>query len=65
MNCDMAIGWKNIKGEWYYFNNDGEMQTGWIKDNGKDYLLYSSGAMAHDTITYGYRFDSNGVAAKI
>ena len=56
------IKWNN---EWYYLKSDGSMATGWIKDNGKDYLLYSNGAMAHDTIVYGYRFDSNGVATKI
>ncbi|WP_304941470.1 N-acetylmuramoyl-L-alanine amidase [Clostridium butyricum] len=67
MNCDgaMQIGWQKIDNEWYYFDSSGAMQTGWIKDNGKDYLLYSNGAMAHDTIVYGYRFDSKGVATKI
>ncbi|MFR2890849.1 MAG: surface protein PspC, partial [Clostridium butyricum] len=40
-------------------------QTGWIKDYGKDYLLYSNGVMVHDTVLYGYRFESNGVATKI
>ena len=41
------------------------MQTGWIKDDGKDYLLYSNGVMVHHTVFYGYRFKSNGVATKI
>ncbi|WP_224033565.1 hypothetical protein [Clostridium gelidum] len=41
------------------------MQIGWIKDNGKDYCLYSSGAMINNVDMYGYRFDSNGVASKI
>ncbi|BCZ48410.1 hypothetical protein psyc5s11_44770 [Clostridium gelidum] len=64
-NCDMTIGWKKIDGKWYYFNSSGEMQTGWIKDNGKDYCLYSSGAMIYNCDMYGYRFDRNGIATKI
>ena len=27
----MAVGWQNINGKWYFFNNFGEMQTGWIQ----------------------------------
>ena len=27
----MAVSWQQINGKWYYFNNLGEMQTGWIK----------------------------------
>ena len=65
-NCVMLQSkWQKINNEWYYFDNSGAMQTGWIKDNGKDYLLYSNGAMAHDVTIYGYKFDSNGVATKI
>ena len=63
-NCDMAVGWKKIDGDWYYFDNSGVMQTGWIKDDGKDYLLYSNGVMAHDCELYGYNIDSHGVATK-
>jgi len=63
--CKMAVGWKQINDKWYFFNNDGEMQTGWIKDNCKDYCLYSSGAMISNCDMYGYRFDSNGVATKL
>ncbi|MVX66762.1 glycoside hydrolase [Clostridium chromiireducens] len=61
----MKTGWQKINGKWYYFNSNGEMQTGWIKYNGKDYCLYSNGEMIHDTIMYGYKFDSNGVATKL
>lgn len=64
-SCQMAVGWKQIDGEWYYFNSNGEMQTGWIHENGKDYCLYSSGAMICDCDMYGYRFDSNGVSTKL
>lgn len=27
-----VVGWKEIKGNWYYFNSDGIMQKGWIWD---------------------------------
>ena len=64
-SCKMAKGWKQIDGDWYYFSDSGEMQTGWIKDDGKDYLLYSSGAMACNCELYGYKFDSHGVATKL
>ena len=61
----MQVGWQKIDNNWYYFDNSGAMQTGWIKDYGKDYLLYSNGTMACNTVAYGYRFDSDGVATKI
>lgn len=73
----MQTGWQKIDDKWYYLqeisNTDsntnisyvqGEMRTGWINLNGKDYLLYSTGEMAHDTEIYGYVIDSNGVATK-
>ncbi|MEW9992260.1 N-acetylmuramoyl-L-alanine amidase, partial [Clostridium butyricum] len=67
MNADgvMQVGWQKIDNNWYHFDNSGAMQTGWIKDDDKDYLLYSNGVMVHDTVLYGYRFESNGVATKI
>ena len=64
-SCKMATYWNKIDGEWYYFNDNGEMQTGWIKDKGRDYCLYSSGQMIHDTEMYGYSFSSDGVATKL
>ncbi|BCZ46912.1 hypothetical protein psyc5s11_29790 [Clostridium gelidum] len=64
-SCQLAIGWKKVDGSWYFFNTDGEMQIGWIKDNGKDYCLYSSGAMISSIDMYGYRFASDGVATKL
>lgn len=27
-----ATGWRQIDGVWYYFDRDGIMQTGWVKD---------------------------------
>ena len=41
------------------------MATGWLNKGGNLYLLYSNGVMAHDTVIYGYKFDSNGVASKV
>lgn len=41
------------------------MATGWLQDGSKLYLLYSNGVMAHDTVLYGYKFDSDGAAYKI
>jgi hypothetical protein len=63
--CAMITGWKEINSKWYYFDHTGSMTTGWIKDDGKDYLLYSDGSMAHDTIAYGYSIDFHGVATKL
>jgi hypothetical protein len=56
-----SVGWKDIDGEWYYFDNDGYMKKGWIRDGSKWYYLYSSGAMAKDTTINGYVLDSDGV----
>jgi len=56
-----STGWKEIDGEWYYFNSNGYMKTGWIQDRGKWYYLYSSGAMAKNTTINGYTLDFNGV----
>ncbi len=64
-NGAMQTGWQKIDNKWYYFDSSGAMKTGWINDNGKDYCLYSSGEMIANTVLYGYRFDSNGVATKL
>lgn len=29
----LSTGWKEIEGQWYYFNSEGIMHTGWIKDS--------------------------------
>ncbi|AGF58216.1 hypothetical protein B0P06_003471 [Clostridium saccharoperbutylacetonicum] len=56
-----ATGWKNINGEWYYFDRNGYMKTGWIEDEQKWYYLYSGGVMAKNVNINGYVLDSNGV----
>ncbi|EKQ54477.1 MULTISPECIES: cell wall-binding protein [unclassified Clostridium] len=55
-----SVGWKNINGQWYYFDSNGYMKTGWIQYNDKWYYLYNSGVMAKSTIINGYELDSNG-----
>lgn len=40
----VVVGWKQIDDNWYYFNSDGIMQTGWINNNGT-YYLDDSGVM--------------------
>lgn len=55
-----SIGWKQIDGKWYYFDDDGYMKTGWIQTGDKWYYLYSSGAMATNTTIDGYSLDSDG-----
>lgn len=71
--CQSAKGWKYIDGYWYYFNPGtaetiksgdgfvgGDMQTGWIKDNGKWYFCYYNGRMAHDCFIDHWHLGSDG-----
>ena len=60
-NGTPVVGWKLVKGYWYYMNDSGIMQTGWIRYNGDWYCLYSDGKMARNTNVYGYYVDNNGV----
>ena len=38
--------WRKVDGEWYRFDQDGIMQTGWITSGTNKYYLNKSGAMA-------------------
>ncbi|MDU1509885.1 MAG: N-acetylmuramoyl-L-alanine amidase family protein [Clostridium butyricum] len=40
-----SIGWRQIDGTWYHFDETGYMSTGWINDNGTWYYSAQSGAM--------------------
>ena len=40
-----VVGEQNIDGSWYYFQTNGSMRTGWLKDGSKWYYLKSSGEM--------------------
>uniref|UniRef100_UPI000C17BD22 N-acetylmuramoyl-L-alanine amidase family protein n=3 Tax=unclassified Clostridium TaxID=2614128 RepID=UPI000C17BD22 len=45
-NDNTATGWKLIQGTWYYFDSNGIMKTGWLKDtDGTWYNLAPSGEM--------------------
>ena len=41
----MQKWWIKDKGEWYFLNGSGAMETGWLLDQDKWYYLESSGAM--------------------
>ena len=40
--------WMKIDGKWYYFNEQGQKQTGWFKDGNTFYYLKEDGSMAAD-----------------
>lgn len=41
-----SIGWKQIEGVWYHFDNNGKMQTGWVKaEDSKWYYMNEDGSM--------------------
>lgn len=56
-----------IDGEWYYFDVDGWMITGWLylTSTGCYYRFDENGHMYHDCVEDGYQFDENGHATKI
>lgn len=59
-----SIGWKNINGNWYYFDNSGIMRTGWINDWGYWYYADSNGAIQNGIVEIDgntYAFDNKGV----
>ena len=41
----MATGWTQIDGTWFYLSSSGVMRTGWVKDGGAWYYLSPSGSM--------------------
>ena len=61
-------GWEKISNEWYYFNGDGTLKTGWLSLGGKWYYLNNQegnmviGALAIDGKQY--YFNSNGELVK-
>ena len=58
-----ASQWKDLNGQWYYFDADGYMATGWVQVNGLYYYLdSSSGAMYANCYTPdNFWVDANGV----
>ena len=59
-NGNMATGWLNYNGHWYYLGTDGAMKTGWQLVNGKYYYLYTNGSMAYSTTINGYKLGTDG-----
>lgn len=62
--------WERIDNEWYYFDENGYMKTGWVETDGKRYYLdLESGAMLHDTEAtidgFKYQFDSSGETSQM
>lgn len=58
---NLAIGWAQIDGKWYYFNQSGAMQTGWVKTDDKWYFLGSNGELYMNCRTPdGYQVDDTG-----
>ncbi|BDU81100.1 cell wall-binding protein [Clostridium perfringens] len=61
-------GWKKIDDEWYYFNGNGTLKTGWLSLGGKRYYLNDQdgnmviGALAIEGKQY--YFNSNGELIK-
>lgn len=63
-NGTAAVGcWKYINKNWYRFDGNGKMLTGWYSDSDGDFYLRSNGSMARNwTLIDGewYVFDSSG-----
>ena len=58
----MVTGWRQIGGDWYYFQTSGAMiGEGWHAINGNWYYMYANGVMATNTWIGGYYVDSSGV----
>ena len=64
----ICTGWKNVQGDWYYFDGSGVMQTGWLELNGQKYYLRDDGRMVtgwldlsqgYDVARYYFRDDGS------
>ena len=51
---------RNSSFDWYFFDTKGNMKTGWIKDGGRSYFLYSNGKMAREAYIDGWYVGENG-----
>ncbi len=48
-------GWELINNNWYYFNNDGAMRTGWLNWNGDWYYLTPGAPPAAGVMVTGFQ----------
>ena len=61
----MAIGWKEVDGDWYYFDDSGAAATDWLLSGGKwfyfDYIDYTmeTGSREIDGVNYNFREDGS------
>ncbi|MBR5267967.1 MAG: SH3 domain-containing protein [Lachnospiraceae bacterium] len=58
-----AGSWSLVENEWYYLNEQGEKQTGWIKDQGNYYYLDVHGVMQTGWVEFSgswYYFADDG-----
>lgn len=53
--------WRMIDNEWYHFDAQGYMETGWIQDGTAWYYLKQSGAMAKNCWVSNYYVGENGI----
>jgi glucan-binding YG repeat protein len=62
---DMAIGWKEVDSDWYYFDDSGAAVTDWLLSGGKwfyfDYIDYTmeTGSREIDGVNYNFREDGS------
>ncbi len=49
---ERATGWQFLGDVWYYFNDDGIMQTGWVTAGGNKYLFDASGHWVEGAYTF-------------
>lgn len=66
-NAEEQGTWREVGSYWYYLDNSGKVETGWMYDNGYWYYLNSSGVMqtgwVYDSGNWFYLY-SNGQMAK-
>ncbi len=60
----MAIGWNEINGVKYFFNDGGWMVTGWQQIGDVWYYFYRDGSLATDTVIDGCTLNSVGACVE-
>ena len=50
------VGWNLKDGEWYFHNENGDVQTGWVKDHAKWYYLEATGEMKTGWVKTGNKW---------